>query len=131
MLATMPVPKSKLTATANINKIVQGEALTLIVEVYDDATKQVLDFGDDGADLDEAVATFPATDADAPVSVSLTGGDIDTTDDPGRLAITLDADATALLNVGEAQSWELELTIGGTVRIVQLVEVLEVAASLF
>lgn len=125
----MPVPKSKLTATANINKIVQGEALTLIVEVYDDATKQVLDFGDDGADLDDAVATFPGTDA--PVSVSLGDGEIDTTDDPGRLAIDLSAVDTAALNVGEAQSWQLELTLGGVVRIVQLTEVLEVAASLF
>lgn len=122
----MPVQKSKLTATCNINRIVQGEALTLLVEVFDDVTKQVLDFSDDA--LTAATATFPGTEDD--VTVDLDDG-LAVSDDPGRLTIALDAEQTAALATGDEQSWEIRLELGGETRIVQLVEVLEVVASLF
>ena len=52
----MPVAAAKLAANADIRSIVQGEALTITVEIYDSVTKQVLDRLRKGPEEDAALA---------------------------------------------------------------------------
>lgn len=123
----MTVKAERLTATCNISKVVKGEALTLVVEVFDEVSGQAFDL----ADLDDATATFlglvAADGTSTPVEVNATANG-----DPGRVDIELTADDTNAMRVAEGQSWQLSIVLGdGTHRIVQLVEQLDVVASLF
>jgi hypothetical protein len=116
----MPIAQQKLTANCNISRIVQGEALTLLVEIFDSISGQVLDL----TDLDTATAQLPGTDT----TVELTGV---SAGEDGRLAFPMTAFDSAALKVAESQSWQVKMTFtGGTVRIVQLLERLDVEASL-
>ena len=49
----------------------------------------------------------------------------------GKIEITLDENDTALLNVGEAQSFEVEIQIGSITTVVQFVELLDVLDRIF
>lgn len=122
----MPIQKTALTATADVSRIVQGEELTITVEIADKFTGQVLDL--EGATV--ATATFRATDVETPVEKTLAAG-VTLSEQPGRLEVTLDEDDTAALLVGEAQSWQVEVTVAGETRIVILEEALDVVAALF
>ncbi len=123
----MTVKAERLIATCNVDRVVQGEALTLVVEVFDEVSGQAFDL----ADLDTAEALFEGTpDPDGtPITVSANGA---TNDDPGRLEVELSEANTAALKVGDGKSWQLVITLNdGTIRIVQLLEQLDVVASLF
>lgn len=122
----MPIQKTALTATADVSRIVQGEELTITVEIADKFTGQVLDL--EGATV--ATATFRATDVETPVEKTLAAG-VTLSEQPGRLEVTLDEGDTAALLVGEAQSWQVEVSVGQETRIVILEEALDVVAALF
>ena len=121
----MPIQKTRLIATADVDRIVQGEALVVTVEIFDSISKQALDL----TAVDSAIATFAGTDA-AVVKTLEDGVAIDT-EQSGRLAITLRESDTADMLVGEAQSWQVEVTVEGQTRILQLEDALDVVASLF
>ncbi len=72
---------------------------------------------------------MPGTDA----AVEMTLGDgVELATDPGRLSVSLTALETSALKLGEGQSWQVEVTLADdSVRIVQLLESLDVVASLF
>ncbi len=117
----MPIPQQNITATADINRIVQGEALTITVEIFDQASKRALNL--EGSP--DIMASFPGTEA--PVEIT----EIEILD-AGRLNIMLESADTVALKLGAEQSWQIEVTLAdNSVRIVQLLEVLEVVASLF
>lgn len=120
----MPIQKARLTATADVSKIVQGEELTITVEIFDTYSGEVLTL--DAATV--ATASFPGTTAT--VVKELSDG-VTVSEQPGRLEVTLDDTDTAAMRVGEAQSWQIEVTVDGETRIVQLEEALDVVASLF
>ncbi len=120
----MPVTEYRLTATADTKRIVQGEALTLTVELFDEVSRQALPLDE----LDDASAQFAGTDAT--VTKELSDG-VEVAADAGRLLVTLTAADTAALKLGDAQSWQVTVTIDDDVRIVQLLEQLDVVASLF
>ena len=76
-----------------------------------------------------ATASLPGTDA--AVSKTL-GAGVTIGTDPGRLAVELGSDDTQDLKIGEGQSWQVAVTLAdGSTRIAQLLEQLDVAASLF
>lgn len=123
----MTVKAERLTATCNVSKVVQGEALTMVVEVSDEVSGEAFDL----SDLDEATATFLGVVLDdgttMPVEVTCTANS-----EPGRLNVPLLADDTAAMRAGDETSWQLSITLNdGTIRIVQLVDQLDVVASLF
>lgn len=120
----MPVQRSDLRASVDINRIVQGEALTLTVELFDNVTSQAFDMT--GATV--AKASFVGTAA--PVVLGI-GSGVALATDTGRLLVTLSKANTAALKVGDAQSWQIEVTVGSVTRIVQIDESLDVEASLF
>ncbi len=121
----MPIPESRLTATADIRRIVQGEVITLTVEIFDEVTRQVVDL----TDAADALITLPGTTE--PVTLML-GSGVELADDPGRLLVSLTAEQTAALKVAEGQSWQVQVMLADdSVRIVQLFESLDVVASLF
>ncbi len=121
----MPVPESRLTATADIRRIVQGEDIVITAELFDEVTSQVVDL--EGATA--VVVQMPGTSA----TVELTlGAGVTLSSDPGRLLVALNASQTADLLVGEDLDWQITVTLAdASVRIVQLVDALEVVASLF
>jgi len=97
------------------------------VELADEVSGQAFEL----ADLEEATATFPGVILDdgtsTPVEVEATANG-----DPGRLSVPLTVDDTAAMRAGTEQSWQLSITLtGGTVRIVQVCQQLDVVASLF
>lgn len=124
----MPVKANRLTATCDIARIVQGEAMTLVVEVFDEVSGEAFNL----AEMTAATATFlGSVDSEGvtvPVEVTATANG-----DPGRLNIELATDDTLAMRIGDGQSWQIdiELDSGTTVRRVQLVEQLDVVASLF
>ncbi len=126
----MPVKAERLTATCNVSRIVQGESLTLTVELFDEVSGEAFAL----ADLDTAEAKFVGTpvlvgEVLTPVVVTASAT---AQGDPGRLLITLTDVATAAMLVGDGTSWQLSITLdSGTIRIVQLVDQLDVVASLF
>lgn len=119
------IATTDLEANADINRIVQGEAVTITVEVFDRISQQVQDF----ATLAPSAATASFFGTSAPVVKSLGSGVVVATD-PGRLAITLSVTDTRAMLVGDDQSWQIAYTIGAVTRIVQL-DGLDVVASLF
>lgn len=127
----MPIKNTSLVASADIGRVVQGEALAITAEIYDEVSSQVLDL----AGATAVVATFPGTpDANgAPTTVTATlGAGVALDTNPGRLVVTLSAVKTAALKVGEGQGWQLKITLAdASIRIVQLIEQLDVVASLF
>lgn len=119
------IAETDLQANADINRIVQGEALTITVEVFDRISQQVADFVTSAPS--DVTATFFGSAS--PVVKTLSGG-VAVGADPGRLAITLDAADTLALKLGVGQNWQVSYTIGTTTRIVQL-DGLDVLPSLF
>ncbi len=126
----MPVAQQRLTASSDINRIVQGEELSLTVELFDEISKQVLNV----ADATAVVASFAGVlvdDEPTTVTASLLDDDIQLLED-GRIRIDLSDEKTDALKTGDAQSWQIAITLAdGSTRIVQLLESLEVVASLF
>ena len=121
----MGVTESRLTATADIRRIVKGEALTITVELFDEVSGRVLTL--EGATA--ATASFPGTDA--PVEKEL-GAGVELSADPGRLTITLDESDTEALAEGDGQAWQVAVTLADeSIRIAQLGDALDVKPSLF
>lgn len=119
----MPITEQRLVARADIRRVVRGEQLDVTIEVFDEISNEALDL----SELDTAAAALPGANG-TPVNVTPTV----ITDAAGRLLMPLATADTQLLNVGTDQSYELELTFDdGTVRIVQLVEALDVDDPLF
>ena len=74
---------------------------------------------------------FPKDDGTTIVK-TLTSGDVTITSAPaGKIRIFIDDPETSLLNVGEGQSFEVEIHAGPTVNIVQFVGLLNVIDRLF
>jgi hypothetical protein len=124
----MPVQASRLTASVDVQRIVQGEQLTMEVELFDEITGQALP----GVDTATAVeARFVGTDGN-PVTFTLADAEIALDSDAGRVRITLSAAKSATIQAGEQVSWQIKITLAdGSIRIVRVIEQLDVVAPLF
>lgn len=117
--------RTSLAARMDINRIVQGEAIVLTVEVYDRISGVLADFATSAPST--VTAEFVGTSA--PVEKTL-GSGVAVDSNPGRLTVTLSASDTQALKLGDEQNWQLSYTIGSVTRIVQPDD-LDVVASLF
>lgn len=120
----MPVAAFRLTANADVDRIVAGEALTITTELFDSNTGQVYPVDD----ATGASAVFLGTNA--PV-IKSSGAGVAADTQPGRLRVTLTSADTLELLQGNGITWEVHVTkADGSVRIAQLCQALDVAPAL-
>lgn len=120
----MSVAAFRLTANADVDRIVAGEALTITTELFDTNTGQVYPLDD----ATGASAVFLGTNA--PI-IKTSGSGVALDSSPGRLRVTLSSADTLALLQGDGISWEVHVTKpDGSKRIAQLGQALDVVPAL-
>jgi hypothetical protein len=122
----MTLEPTRIVGSTDTKEIIAGQDRTIRVDLTEYYTKQPVDL----TGITAATAQFGNADGST-LTLSLAGGDIAVDASNRVLSITLSAARSALLAVGDTQSWEVSVTIAGKTTIVQFIEQLAVRAQVY
>jgi hypothetical protein len=106
--------------------IIQGEDREFFVRITDSCSGNNFDL----TTLSAAKAIFKGTVSNVEITLAALEIEVITPATNGQLLLTISDTKTALMKRGNAQTFELELTLGSDIRIVQVEKLLNVVARI-